>query len=556
MQGSFEPPRSKPEERPDVETEHVLRVQLLGDPEVRFDGSPVEAFASRRLQSLLAYLIVHREGARSRPRIASTFWPESTESQARTNLRQALHNLRRALPDPDRCLALDGQSVRWLADAPAIIDLVAFETVTTQAETSGDRLVLERAVSLYAGDLLPGCYDEWVGPERERLRQRCISLLERLATLAEQDDDRVAGLRSAERLLSLDPLHEASYRRLMRLHLDAGERARALRVYHACASTLERELEVAPCSETLELYEQLLAQVARRPAGRRSDPVVSEAPLIGRAAAWERLAAYWQDASARTALALVTGEAGIGKSRLVDDFHASCARRGTATAASRAYQAEGGLPYGPIIDLLRSPAVRSTLPGLEPVWRREIARLLPELNAEHPEPDHAPRPGDSQRSRLFEALARALTGTGGPLLIIIDDLQWAGVETLEFLHFLVRFAATNQLLVVGTARTEEVDPDHPLTALIAGLDGIGALTQIPLARLQADRRATLARWCSGPLPGRRSCGASPRNRRAIPCSWSNWPAAASTQAGIPVTRRVPGDCPPRSRPSSSDVWLS
>ena len=104
---------------------------------MRFDASPVEAFASSRLLSLLAYLIVHRDGARSRPRIASTFWPESTESQARTNLRQALHNLRRALPDPDRCLALDGQSVRWLADAPAIVDLVAFERAASQASDLG-----------------------------------------------------------------------------------------------------------------------------------------------------------------------------------------------------------------------------------------------------------------------------------------------------------------------------------------------------------------------------------------------------------------------------------
>ncbi len=150
--------------------------------------------------------------------------------------------------------------MRWLNDAPAFVDLVAFEAAASQAEASGERPSLEGAVSLYAGDLLPGCYDEWVGPERERLRQRCIGMLEQLATLAERDGDRVAGLRSAERLLQLDPLHEASYRQLMRLHLDAGERARALRVYHACASTLERELDVSPGSETVELYEQLLAR--------------------------------------------------------------------------------------------------------------------------------------------------------------------------------------------------------------------------------------------------------------------------------------------------------
>ena len=246
-----------------------------------------------------------------------------------------------------------------------------------------------------------------------------------------------------------------------------------------------------------------------------------------------------------TALALVTGEAGIGKSRLVSDFRASCARRGTATATSRAYQAEGGLPYGPIIDLLRSPAVRATLTGLEPVWRREIARLLPELTAEHPEPEHVDGPGDSHRSILFEALARALTGTGGSLLMVIDDLQWAGVETLEFLHFLVRFAATDQLLVVGTARTEEVDPDHPLTALIAGLNGIGAATQIPLARLPEIDAAALARWWVGTAVGEEAVRRVVEESEGNPLFVVELARSGLAAAGHPGGAPAPGGLPPK-----------
>jgi DNA-binding SARP family transcriptional activator len=277
VQGAIVPPRSKPVGRPDPEAPHVLQVRLLGDPEVRFDGCRVESLASARPLSLLAYLIVNRDRAPCRQRIACTFWPDSSESQARTNLRQALHNLRHALPDPDRSLALDGQSVQWLADAPATVDLIEFEDAASHVETSGERPSLERAVALYAGDLLPGCYDDWIGPKREQLRQRCIGMLEQLATLADRDGDRVAALRSTHQLLHLDPLHEASYRRLMRLHLDTGERARAVRVYHACASTLERELDVSPCSETVELYEHLLVHGAGDPSDRRRAPVVEDA---------------------------------------------------------------------------------------------------------------------------------------------------------------------------------------------------------------------------------------------------------------------------------------
>ena len=355
----------------------------------------------------------------------------------------------------------------------------------------------------------------------------------------------MAGLWSAERLLQLDPLHEASYRQLMRLHVDAGERARALRVYHACASTLERELDVLPGSETVELYEQLLTQDTKAPAGRRPEPVASEAPLIGRAAAWELLAACWQDASSRTTLALVTGEAGVGKSRLVGDFRASCSRRGIATAAARAYQAEGGLPYGPIIDLLRSPSIHPTLAKLEPVWRREMARILPELDAEQREAEPIDRPSDSHRSRLFEALARTLTGTGGALLLVIDDLQWAGVDTLEFLHFLVRFPATDQLLVVGTARSEEVDPDHPLTALAAGLDGIGALTQIPLARLQGTDVTTLAQWCLGTAAGEDAVRRVVEESEGNPLFVVELARSGMDAGGQHGSTPVPGGLPPR-----------
>ena len=103
--GSLEQPRPHPVGRPDPDTPHVLQIRLLGDPEVRLDGCRIEAPASARLLALLAYLIVHRERAPCRQRIACAFWPDSTESQARTNLRQALHHLRHAVPDPDRCLA-------------------------------------------------------------------------------------------------------------------------------------------------------------------------------------------------------------------------------------------------------------------------------------------------------------------------------------------------------------------------------------------------------------------------------------------------------------------
>ena len=145
---------------------------------------------------------MHRGVPQPRRRVAFLLWPDSTEAQARTNLRKALHTLRHALPDG--FLDGDTQTLRWRPDAPYTLDLAAFE----DALERGD---LRAAVAAYGGDLLDGSYDEWVLAERERLRDRYLDALERLA--GEPD-----GLEYAERLVRLDPLREAGTRALMRLH--------------------------------------------------------------------------------------------------------------------------------------------------------------------------------------------------------------------------------------------------------------------------------------------------------------------------------------------------
>ena len=127
----------------------------------------VKELASPRLQSLLAYLIVHRDRAISRQRLAFLFWPDSNEKQARTNLRQGLHNLRLAIDEPDRYLAMDNRTVRWIEDSGADIDVVRFERSAHAGLESGDELALIAAADEYRGDLLAGCYDDWVAA-RER----------------------------------------------------------------------------------------------------------------------------------------------------------------------------------------------------------------------------------------------------------------------------------------------------------------------------------------------------------------------------------------------------
>ena len=469
-----------------------LRVRLLGNAELGVGTTAVGAFASARLQSLLGFLIVHRDSPQPRERVAVALWPDLPEAQARAHLRQALHILRQALPEPDRFLRADSRTVQWAPEAPADVDVALFESAQG-AEGSAAREELERAALLYGGDLLPGCRDGWVEPERQRLRRLYAHLLEQLATLADEQGDGDAAVGHAQRLLELDPLDESTYRRLMRLHARAGERARALVVYHACVSALGRELGVSPSAETAELYERLIADSGGSAGVRPATAEVAAVPVIGRDREWDQLVRCWQaTAEGRAQLVLVRGEAGIGKSRLVEDFRAWCARQGVSTASARVYEAEGSLSYAPVIDVLRSQAVRPALARLDAVWLSEIARLLPELLVEHGDlPSPGPL-GPNERTRLFEALARAIAPAGVSLALVVDDLQWCDADTLQFLHFLVRFSPGARLLVLATAREEDVGPEHPLHAVVAGLRAMDALVEVPLGRLDAAAARALA----------------------------------------------------------------
>ncbi len=218
------------------------------------------AALSPRLQSLLAYLLIHRAAPQTRQQIAFLFWPETSDAQAQTNLRQLLHTLKRRFPNPEAYLRVDERTVGWRADAAYSLDVAIFENALGRAALAqGPAKIagLEQAVAAYAGDLMPGCYDDWILPVRERLAQAYVGAMEQLVLLHEERRNHASAIAHAQQLLRYDPLHEATYRRLMRLYALTGDRAAALRVYHTCASALERELDVAPSPATQEVYERL-----------------------------------------------------------------------------------------------------------------------------------------------------------------------------------------------------------------------------------------------------------------------------------------------------------
>ena len=296
-----------------------LRISLLAEFLVEGQDGPISLKTSS-YQALLAYLVTHAAQLHSRKSLALKFWPDSTEAQALTNLRKALHTVRHALPDGDCFLDVTRRTVQWRPDAPCSVDVWEFETAVTQSQqtnfTEEQQAFLEEAISAYQGDFLPGFYEDWVLAARETYRAHYLSALDRLLLLHEGERRYMEAITLAKKLLREDPLHEAAYRRLMRLQSLAGNVAGALRTYHTCSSHLKRELGVDPSPATQEAYERLLhVQAPPTPLAP------TRLPLVAREEAWQTLQTAWKRGSrGKPGLVLLSGEAGIGKTRLAEEM--------------------------------------------------------------------------------------------------------------------------------------------------------------------------------------------------------------------------------------------
>jgi len=480
----------------------LLQVRLLGQLRLTFDGRPVEGLTTPRLQSLLAHLLLHSEAPQSRARLSFTFWPDASEANGRNNLRQLLHQLRQALPEADRFIRADANSVQWSPEAPFWLDVADFEGAVADAEAAdraGDaarrRACLERALDTCQGPLLPECYDDWIVPQRERLARRCEDAVAGLASVLEERREYASAVARVRHWLQHDPFDEEAHRRLMRLLALVGDRTGALQAFLQCAEALRRELAAEPSAEIVRLYERIRgAELDPPPSSRENEDAPAALPLVGRQAEWATLRGAWERAATgRPGFVLVAGDAGIGKSRLAEELLVWARRQGVSAARTRSYAAEGRLSLAPVSDWLRSDALSPHLARLEDVWRMEVARILPELlSSETARARPAPMTEFGDRLRFFEGLARAALATPPPLLLLIDDLQWCDRETLEWLHFLFRFAPQAPLLVLGTERAEERDASHPLSALLRELRGASQLTEVDLQPLSAAETAELA----------------------------------------------------------------
>ncbi|HET6878166.1 MAG TPA: AAA family ATPase [Jatrophihabitans sp.] len=489
----------------------MLRIRLLGEQTVLDDSTGVVRTRSSRAVALLGYLAVHAGAPQSRQRIAGLFWPDSGDGQALTNLRRELHQLRQTL-GADVPVLVTATELSWRDDGTAHTDVRVFAAERAAAlacAERGDRSGLlahaDAALAEYRGELLPGLYDDWVLEARAELQQQCTALCDLLRDARIAVRDPAGAAEVARRRIALSPLEEAGYQALMRLQADLGDVAAAVSTYHRCASVLESELGIAPSPATrgaLQSVMERLGPSGARPAGEGpARPGRTAARVVGRAAEVAKLHETWRTAArGRAGLALISGGAGVGKSRLLLEVADAAKAQGAVVVSSRCFASSPQLTLAPVADWLRHPAVRGAAAQLDAHWRAEVDRLIPGTSAADRAGPQSGVPvmlGAWQRHRFFEGLARALLAPRRPTLLVLENVHWCDQETLSFVSFLLALDPGAPLLVAGTLRNDEPDDGRSAAEWVARMRRTGLLVEQGVSPLDKSATAELAEACAG-----------------------------------------------------------
>jgi DNA-binding SARP family transcriptional activator/chaperonin cofactor prefoldin len=438
------------------------------------------SLATRKAVGLLAFLAL--EGTTSRSKLADLLWSDMNEDAARNNLRKEVFRLREtALRD-------------FLTVSASSLGLVNVELDVNVFLEAEDDMALE----VYHGDFLTNveisgasAFEDWLETKRELFKNRFARLLMARAVKLEALGDLRAALETRLRLLETDPLQESFHREIMRLHWRLGERAQALDRFTVLEQTLEQELGLKPLPETLALFKNIETSdftqpTLEPPQNMALTPALRRPPFIGRDDEWAWLEGKTQG------LVLVKGEAGIGKTRLIEDF----ARMHGQTVTLRGFENAAGTPFYPVAETLRwlLETERIELLKLEPVWKREAARLVPEFDAGR---DNNALPSSEGRARLIEGLSRVLLAALTPgSVLILDDLHWFDASSLELIAHLIRRAA-NQIRIVASARMLELSENKEAKAVLTSLERDGLLSQLELPSFNQGDMLSLVQALSG-----------------------------------------------------------
>jgi DNA-binding SARP family transcriptional activator len=466
----------------------VLEVRLLRGLSAAVDGRPVELPADARARELLARLALS-PGPHPRSALAGRLRPDVPEDSARKTLRNALYELRRALGPAGRdSVVVTGDRI-GLSDSVRV-DLWEFRRLLAEGDPEG-------AAEAGRGELLEGFDGDWALRARDEHTAELTGVLATLAARAEEAGDLPAAIEWARRRVDVDPLAESAHRELIRLLALDGDRPAALAAARAMSERLRSELGIPPSAATRALVEDVRRGRIAPPAAPLAAASAPSLPAAlaatehpeGRGPALARLERAWAEAvSGALRFALMTGEAGIGKTTLAGELARRAHAQGGAVFLGRSDE-HALVPFQPWIEALER--LLDALPAAEvDHWLTAhdgaLARLLPARS-----PAHASAGGQRERYLAFELVCALLDDVAArwPVLLVLDDVHWADADSLSLLRHLARSGPRRRLLVVLCARATELEP--AVRQSLAELRREGPLLNVQLAGLDDDAVAAL-----------------------------------------------------------------
>lgn len=473
-----------------TESAHPHRIYLLGGLRAEAPGGAV-AVPGGKPQALLAYLILYPHTPHTREQLMENFWPDVPAERAGRYLSNALYRLRASLGG--EWLQVEEERLGVQRDS-VWVDVWEFERLAKSARAAD----WEQALARYAGDLLPEIYADWILLPRLSLRERFLAVLGQAAEQCATDGRWPEAAGHLRRLVAADPLNENARRNLMHALARLGRVAEALRTFDELQAMLHSELEVAPAEETRALAEQLRSEmVAARAATRPARPA-----FVGRGEERARLIARLEQAQAgHGGFAVLLGEAGMGKTRLLEELQHAAGWRGWQVCWGRGEEFGVPAPFAPLSAALQAalPAIRlhQVARMVEPMWLGWLSGLVPDLAAHLPGRAASPPPDAQQLTR---ALARVLAALSRihPHLFLLDDVHWAEAEMWPVLADLGDKVGQIPVLVVLGGRPDEWQRQPEAWRSVGDWDRAGAPV-ITLGGLPLDELSQLLAPGAEPL---------------------------------------------------------
>ncbi|MFG1681269.1 BTAD domain-containing putative transcriptional regulator [Nonomuraea sp. NPDC049269] len=467
-----------------------MDIRVLGPLEIVGDDGHSCQITSLKLRALVSTLVL----AEGRPVAPATLidrlWGEEPPAEAQASLHSYVSNLRRLL-EPGRQAREQSRLLTFgpvgytLAIDQEQVDTTRFLRLVRQAEQAAEPAEAERlaseALALWRGEPYQDLDDQaYVAAIRARLteaRERAREL--RVSAVIHQDRHGEL-LGELEALTYEHPLRERLWALRAVALYRSGRQGEALETLRTARRILAEELGIDPGEELRELERDILGQSPALLPNRPPpiEPQVAERGITGRRAELTALDGLLEAAAAgRAGFSLITGEPGIGKTRLAEELVSRAGARGFTVAVGRCAATEGAPAFWPWVTVLERLA--DTLPPLP----ADVRANLPGVgSATGTDPEGA-------RFRTYEATARALTAGRRPVLVVLDDLHWADRSSLRLLSYLAEYALNGRLAVVGTAR-DWPPPEGALAEVFEALSRRQAV-RLPLSGLSASDLAEL-----------------------------------------------------------------